>query len=84
MLTLNRWVFTAWVFCLAACVNIFGLFIEEDRKQLKFSNVAWSLIFPVTGFALATVSEAQSKKIVCMTQKWSLMLNLHLFLPCYV
>lgn len=55
------WVFTAWVFSLATCVNLFGLFIEEDRKQLRFSNVAWSLIFPVTGFTLATVSQIQSK-----------------------
>lgn len=60
------WVFTAWVFSLATCINLFGLFIEEDRKALEFSNVAWSLIFPVTGFTLATVSQAPSKKIVSM------------------
>lgn len=43
------WLFTAWVFSLATCINV-GLFDKKDRKQLKFSNVAWSLIFPVTGW----------------------------------
>lgn len=58
------WLFTCWVFFLAVCINLFGLFEKKDGKwqlSISFSNVAWSLIFPVTGFTLSTVSMAMGK-----------------------
>lgn len=51
------WLFTAFVFFLATCINVFGLFIKEDREKLKFGMVAWSMIFPVVGKSGRTSNE---------------------------
>ncbi|CZT14183.1 related to C4-dicarboxylate transport protein mae1 [Ramularia collo-cygni] len=70
------WVFTFWVFSLASCINLFGLFIKEDRKNLKFGNVAWSLVFPVVGFTLSTVylgEELESQGILWVSVGMTIM-----------